>query len=216
MCSTHFITTTTGIKSNLSKWPQLLAIIFWRHLKTKGKIKTKLVQEQQFAKGPVSSYHRPWAQRFPSQAWPSHRAFRADGRGGGPHETGSVQRSSEKKDPFEGCVQDNAEGCLALCLSDAALLWHITQPTHFCADTPLSQMLQQAPKPTKKAKGRGTWRSIGYSFWLRARETYSQTTDPAGRAQYSVQALVLGHNPSQPAGPVFPSEVSGLCSSFPC
>lgn len=72
-------------------------------------------------------------------------------------------------------------------VSNAALLWYVTQPTHFSTDTPWhSKMLQQAPNPTGNAKGGGTWWSVCYSFWLEAPESYSQMTDPAGRAPYSL------------------------------
>jgi len=72
--------------------------------------------------------------------------------------------------------------------------------THCCADTPWSHTLQQAPTPTEKAKGGGTWWSVSYSFWLGVSETCSQMADPAGRAPHSVQALALGLSPFQPSG----------------
>lgn len=53
---------------------------------------------------------------------------------------------------------DKAESCPALLkvVSNAALLWYVTQLTHFCTNTSQSEMLQQPPNPTGNAKDRGT------------------------------------------------------------
>ena len=178
MCSTHFIITTVRIKSNLSKWPQLLVIIFWRHLKTKEKKEPKppkLAPEQQCLPRDQWAAGRGCGRSSSPMSLALPHGVLGRWQGGRTRGTGRVQRASEKE-LFHGCVQGKAERPLTL------PAYGVAQPTGFCADTPQSPGLQQVPSATEKAKGGGTGRAVGYSFWPGASEPYSQMSDPAGRA----------------------------------
>lgn len=68
--------------------------------------------------------------------------------------TGSVQGLSEEK-PFHGCVQDKAARRGAVCLSNAALPWHLLSPL---TSEPTPLKCYSGPDPTERARaGRGWW-----------------------------------------------------------
>lgn len=168
MCSTHFITTTMGIKSNLSKWPQLHVIIFWRHWKTKGK------KTQHTSSRTAKFAGDRWAAKADrglsgsSWAWLS-----AASRAAGPMDRERAGALRGEALPWMCAGQGwKAPGCVSgQCCPPMAL----AQPAHCWTHTP--QMLQR-PRPHRMGHSRARamsprllfqarvlWNSVPWSSW---------------------------------------------------
>lgn len=215
MCSTHSITTVMGIKSNLSKWPQLLLIIFWRHSKTKEKKKKPQTSSRtaKFAKGQVSSNTGRGLSGSPHEPGSPPQCTRLMAGAVGPMRQGPCRGPLRRRIPsmhvcrtrMKGFVSEQCCPPMARRSAHSLLRWH-----------PLVSNASTGPRPHQKGKrsGVGDNQSVtlsgsgplihipGWLIQLAEPHALSRSVDRA-TALPSIQVL-------------FPSKVSRLCSSFPC
>lgn len=130
------------------------------------------------------------------------------------HGTRRVQGLSEEE-PCRGCVQDKAGRSRAVCLSNAALPWHLLSPL---TAEPSPSNASAGPDPTERATaGRGPPEATDEPLVTLSGSGPLKPLFPddwsSWQCPYPAQPLIMDHSPSQPSGPFF-SSVSWLCSSF--
>lgn len=211
MCSTHFITATMGIKSNLSKWPPTPSNYLLKTLEDKRHkwASSRTAESSAFPRERWSCrLHEPGILQA-SQDRGGDTAPTNQGAPGGPQK----KEPLHKRTGWRGKASSFVSG---QCCPPMAHSWSLLSP-HLHGHPLVSDVSLAVPSGShRKGKGGDKQWLIANSFCHKASENYSQVSGPASRAQNSACPGPCTGPTALPSLQVpFLPEVSCLWSSFP-